>query len=113
MILTAFEFKFETINYLRSRSRPYSPYSPYSHLPEYDQYQRFPTQPRSVALFWPNLHRPESIIATKDGTLWVSDSQAAVTRIDPDGTQTAIGLMGAERQVLQAISRWHEGGTPE
>jgi sugar lactone lactonase YvrE len=42
------------------------------------------------------LHRPESIIATPDGTLWVSDSQAAVTRIDPDGTQTQIGQMGGE-----------------
>lgn len=49
-----------------------------------------------LSFFGQNLHRPESIIATKDGTLWVSDNQAAVTRIDADGTQTAIGQMGAE-----------------
>jgi sugar lactone lactonase YvrE len=56
----------------------------------------FRLNPDQLRFFGQNLHRPESIIATKDGTLWVSDQQAAVTRIDPDGTQTAIGLMGAE-----------------
>lgn len=49
-----------------------------------------------LGFFGQNLHRPESIIATQDGTLWVSDNQAAVTRIDSDGTQTAIGQMGGE-----------------
>jgi len=56
----------------------------------------FRLNPDQLSFFGQNLHRPESIIATKDGTLWVSDQQAAVTRIDADGTQTAIGLMGAE-----------------
>ncbi len=49
-----------------------------------------------LRFFGQNLNRPESIIATPDGTLWASDQQAAVTRIDPDGTQTAIGQMGSE-----------------
>ena len=37
------------------------------------------------------LSRPESIIAERDGTLWVSDDRGAVTRIDPDGRQTLLG----------------------
>jgi hypothetical protein len=30
-----------------------------------------------------DLHRPESVVAEADGTLWVSDGRGAVTRIDP------------------------------
>ena len=40
------------------------------------------------------LSRPECIIAEPDGTLWISDDRAAVTRIRPDGTQDLIGSMG-------------------
>lgn len=41
-----------------------------------------------------DLSRPECIVAQPDGTLWVSDNRAAVTRIAPDGTQTRIGAIG-------------------
>jgi sugar lactone lactonase YvrE len=49
-----------------------------------------------LRFFGQNLNRPESIVATPDGTLWASDKQAAVIRIDPDGTQTQVGEMGSE-----------------
>lgn len=39
------------------------------------------------------LSRPECIVAERDGTLWVSDNRAALTRIDPDGRQTQVGSM--------------------
>lgn len=39
------------------------------------------------------LSRPECIVAECDGTLWVSDNRAALTRIDPDGKQTLVGSM--------------------
>ncbi len=42
-----------------------------------------------------DLSRPECVVAEADGTLWVSDDRAAVTRIDPDGRQTLIGSMRA------------------
>lgn len=35
-----------------------------------------------------NLHRPECVLATADGALYVSDWRGGVTRIGPDGTQT-------------------------
>ncbi|MFE7421156.1 SMP-30/gluconolactonase/LRE family protein [Rhodococcus sp. NPDC057529] len=37
-----------------------------------------------------NLHRPECILAQKDGTLYISDPRTAVQRLLPDGTQTII-----------------------
>jgi sugar lactone lactonase YvrE len=40
-----------------------------------------------------NLSRPECIIAERDGTLWISDDRAAVTRVAPDGSQHLIGAM--------------------
>jgi sugar lactone lactonase YvrE len=43
-----------------------------------------------------DLARPECVLAEDDGTLWVSDKRAALTRIDPDGTQARIGGQGAE-----------------
>lgn len=43
-----------------------------------------------------DLSRPESVIAEKDGTLWVSDTPGLVTRIDPDGTQRLMGDVGHE-----------------
>lgn len=39
------------------------------------------------------LSRPECIVAEADGTLWVSDNRAALTRISPNGTQTLVGSM--------------------
>jgi sugar lactone lactonase YvrE len=41
-----------------------------------------------------NLSRPECVLAEKDGTLWVSDNRHAVTKINPDGSQEAIGTSG-------------------
>ena len=42
-----------------------------------------------------DLSRPECVVAERDGTLWVSDDRAAMTRIAADGTQTLIGAMKA------------------
>ena len=42
-----------------------------------------------------DLSRPECVLAEADGTVWVSDDRAAVTRIAPDGKQTLIGSMRA------------------
>ena len=39
------------------------------------------------------LSRPECIVAEPDGTLWVSDNRAALTRISPDGSQALVGSM--------------------
>ena len=41
------------------------------------------------------LSRPECVIVERDGTLWISDDRAAVTRLDPDGRQTLVGRMKA------------------
>jgi sugar lactone lactonase YvrE len=41
-----------------------------------------------------DLNRPESVIAEKDGTLWISDARGLVTRMDPDGRQTVFGDVG-------------------
>lgn len=41
-----------------------------------------------------NLERPESIIAERDGTLWISDARGIVTRMDRDGSQTLLGNVG-------------------
>ncbi|MBE3558925.1 MAG: SMP-30/gluconolactonase/LRE family protein [Ktedonobacteraceae bacterium] len=43
-----------------------------------------------------DLVRPESIIAQRDGTLWVSDGRGGVTRINVDGTQQFLGGLGGE-----------------
>lgn len=43
-----------------------------------------------------DLHRPESVLAEKDGTLWMSDTRGLVTRMDPDGAQTVLGDVGHE-----------------
>jgi len=37
-----------------------------------------------------DLHRPECILAERDGTLWTSDARGGVTRITPDGAQELI-----------------------
>lgn len=38
-----------------------------------------------------DLSRPECVLATRRGVLWVPDWRGGVVRIDPDGTQSAIG----------------------
>ncbi|MGK7903717.1 MAG: SMP-30/gluconolactonase/LRE family protein [Hormoscilla sp.] len=43
-----------------------------------------------------NLSGPESVLASPDGTLWISDNRGLVTRIHPDGTQTLLGDVGRE-----------------
>lgn len=54
----------------------------------------FSVQPADITFIGHELSRPECIIAERDGTLWVSDNRAAVTRIDPDGKQTLVGAIG-------------------
>lgn len=49
-----------------------------------------------IEFFASDLARPESIIAEKDGTLWISDQRGIVTRRDPDGTQETLGDIGHE-----------------
>ena len=49
-----------------------------------------------IEFFGSDFHRPESIIAEKNGTLWVSDQRGIVLRVDPDGTQTLLGDVGHE-----------------
>jgi gluconolactonase len=41
-----------------------------------------------------DLHRPESVVAEPDGTLWASDGRGGVTRINPDGGQTLLAGWG-------------------
>ena len=43
-----------------------------------------------------DLVRPESIIAQRNGTLWVSDGRGGVTRIAPNGEQSFLGGLGGE-----------------
>jgi len=43
-----------------------------------------------------DLSQPESVIAEKNGTLWVSDKRGTVTRINPDGTHTILGASKGE-----------------
>lgn len=37
-----------------------------------------------------DLHRPECILAERDGTLWAADARGGVARINPDGTQEIV-----------------------
>lgn len=46
--------------------------------------------------FVTGLSRPECVIAEHDGTLWISDNRASVTRIGPEGEHQRIGSMGGE-----------------
>src|SRR5579859_6566761 len=43
-----------------------------------------------------DLVRPESIIAQRDGTLWVSDGRGGITRIAADGQQQFFAGLGGE-----------------
>jgi gluconolactonase len=53
----------------------------------------FHLRPQDIRFLGTELSRPECVIAERDGTLWISDNRAAVTRLDPDGRQTLIGNM--------------------
>lgn len=47
------------------------------------------------------LSRPESVLAEKDGTLWISDSSGGVTRMTSDGAEIKIGTqIGGEANGL-------------
>ncbi len=46
------------------------------------------------------LSRPESIIAEKNGALWVSDNRGGVTHIDPNGVMRTIGDIGGDTNGL-------------
>ncbi len=48
-----------------------------------------------------DLVRPASLVAEKDGTLWIADGdQGGVTRLNPDGTQALIGKLGGQTNGL-------------
>ncbi len=51
-------------------------------------------KPSEMTPLGKNLSRPECVVVERDGTLWISDDRAAVTRLDPDGTQTLVGNLG-------------------
>lgn len=58
-----------------------------------------------IEFFASDLARPESILAEKDGTLWISDQRGLMTRRDPDGTQTTLGNIGHEPNGLAMDSK--------
>ncbi|MEM7801131.1 MAG: SMP-30/gluconolactonase/LRE family protein [Chloroflexota bacterium] len=49
-----------------------------------------------LEFFSEGLHRPESVLAEKDGTLWVSDTRGLVSKIGSDGSQSLVGSAGHE-----------------
>lgn len=53
--------------------------------------RRFRLQAEDFTAVGRDLVRPESVACERDGTLWISDARAAVTRIAPDGTQALLG----------------------
>ena len=44
----------------------------------------------SIQYIGDDLHRPECILAERDGTLWAADARGGVARISPDGTQEIV-----------------------
>jgi len=54
----------------------------------------FRLRPADFSPIGHGLARPECIVATADGALWVSDNRSALLRIDPDGSQTRVGDVG-------------------
>jgi sugar lactone lactonase YvrE len=54
----------------------------------------FRLSPTDIAFTGHDLSRPECVVEQPDGTLWVSDNRASLTRIEPDGTQRRIGTIG-------------------
>lgn len=51
----------------------------------------FTLDPTSFSAVGENLHRPECVLATRTGDLFVSDQRGGVTRIAMDGTQHLLG----------------------
>ncbi len=66
----------------------------------------FSLQPADFHWIGENLSRPECVLAERDGTLWVSDDRAALTRIAPDGTQRRLG---AQKAMPNGIARARDG----
>lgn len=54
----------------------------------------FRLSPADFTFIGRGLARPECIVEGTDGTLWVSDRRASLTRIAADGTQTLVGTIG-------------------
>lgn len=52
---------------------------------------RFSLQASDFTPVGSGLARPESVLCERDGTLWIADARAAVTRLDPDGRQQLLG----------------------
>jgi sugar lactone lactonase YvrE len=44
----------------------------------------------SIQYIGDDLHRPECILAERDGTLWAADARGGVARIQPDGAQQLV-----------------------
>jgi sugar lactone lactonase YvrE len=44
----------------------------------------------SIQYIGDDLHRPECILAERDGTLWAADARGGVARIQPDGAQEIV-----------------------
>src|ERR1035441_1735790 len=44
----------------------------------------------SIQYVGDDLHRPECILAERDGTLWAADARGGVARINPDGAQEIV-----------------------
>ena len=55
----------------------------------------FRLAPADIRFVGENLSRPECVLCEADGSVWVSDDRAALTRIDPNGRQTLVGAMKA------------------
>lgn len=49
----------------------------------------------AISYIGKDLHRPECILAERDGTLWCSDARGGVTRISPDGSQQLVAPEGS------------------
>jgi gluconolactonase len=54
----------------------------------------FVLDPATFSWIGHDLARPECIVETPDGTLWIADDRSALLRFDADGTQTRIGAIG-------------------
>lgn len=52
-----------------------------------------------------NLSRPESVLTTKEGTLWASDNRGGLTRLSSDGAETQVGSFGGEANGLAMDSQ--------
>jgi sugar lactone lactonase YvrE len=50
----------------------------------------FKVDPSAIKYIGHNLHRPECILAERDGSLWTADARGGVVHIQPDGRQALI-----------------------